>query len=186
MPKTLSREPSLDSLTGKNLPCNGTIQQPDHTTGKPSCLTLNGYNHHGSETPARKPPAERAAKLCDPGLSCVEAQTTRGEGSRPHLIERAADRIWWTSRVGTLPLRPVQVCALPLPAIRRPEPTLPTRTHQPSNCDQQGTAGNHPRDQQPTPQVCSIPVLVVLGHFVGDSWVIGGWLAGVVWSRVWL
>src|SRR6218665_1956670 len=136
MPKTLSREPSLDSLTGKNLPCNGTIQQPDHTTGKPSCLTLNGYNHHGSETPARKPPAERAA-----------------------------DRIWWPSLLGTLPLHPVQACALPLPAIRRPEPTLPTHTHQPSNCDQQGTAGNHPRDQQPTPQVRSIPVLGCGGRY---------------------
>src|SRR6218665_1003832 len=101
-------------------------------------------------------------------------------------MERAAGRIWWTSLLRTVPLHPVQVCVLPLPAIRRPEPTLPTHTHQPSNCHQQGTAGNHPRDQQPTPQVRSIPLLGVLGHLVGDSWVVGGWLAGVVWSRVWL
>src|SRR6218665_2482575 len=114
----MCREPSLDSLTGKNLLCNGTIQ-PDHTIGKPSCLTLNGYNHHGSETP------------------CV--RTTRGEHGRSYLT-------------GRVPLPPLQVCALPLPTVRRPEPTLPTHTHQPSNRDQQGTTGNHPRNQQPTPK----------------------------------
>src|SRR6218665_1358732 len=99
MPKTLSREPSLDSLTGKNLPCNGTIQQPDHTTGKPSCLTLNGYNHHGSETPARKPPAERAAdriswrgrQVASGGpLSCERFHCTRSRSVRS-LFPRSDD-----------------------------------------------------------------------------------------------
>src|SRR6218665_4034385 len=116
MPKTLSREPSLDSLTGKNLPCNGTIQQPDHTTGKPSCLTLNGYNHHGSETPARKPPAERAAdriswrgrQIASGGpLSCERFHCTRSRSVRC-LFPRSDDRSRHYPPTPTFKLRPTR------------------------------------------------------------------------------
>jgi len=45
-----------------------------------------------------------------------------------HLVERAADRIWWTALPRTVPLHPLQVCVLHLPAIWRPDPILPLPT----------------------------------------------------------